>query len=342
MQILGIESSCDETAAAVIDPQGRLLSDVLHSQVEIHARFGGIVPELASRSHLRKIRPVVDAALEGAGIDLGDLDAIAVTRGPGLVGSLLVGISYAKALGYVIDRPVVGVHHLEGHLLAPFLDGSPRFPFVGLVVSGGHTSLYLARGLGRYERLGRTRDDAAGEALDKAAKLLDLGYPGGPVIERQARQGDPTAVRLPRGMWAKGGCDTSFSGLKTALYNHVRLQGPPRGQALPDLCASLQEAIVDVLVRKTRLALRKTRVERVVVSGGVAANERLREQMARMADELGVELCTAPLRHCTDNGAMIGLAGRLRLQAGMVPESSLELTADAGWELCSEPGGPRR
>ena len=334
MRVLGIESSCDETAAAVIDEQGVLRSDVLYSQVPIHAPYGGIVPELASRAHLQKIRPMVDLALQQAGLELADIDGIAVTRGPGLVGSLLVGLSFAKALGYALDRPVLGVHHLEGHLLAPFIaSGQPRFPFVGLVVSGGHTSLYLARGLGRYELLGRTRDDAAGEAFDKGAKLLELGYPGGPQIERVGQDGDPAAVRLPRGMWAKGGFDTSFSGLKTALYNHVRATGRPEGAGLADLCASLQEAIVDVLVRKTELAAKHSKCARIVVSGGVAANGRLRERMARMATAEGLQLCIAPRKHCTDNAAMIALVGRLRLGAGIAGPATLDLTADAGWEL---------
>jgi N6-L-threonylcarbamoyladenine synthase len=336
MMILGIESSCDETAAAVLLDNGELASDVLYSQVPIHAPYGGIVPELASRAHLQKIRPVVDAALEQAGVGLDDVQAIAVTRGPGLVGSLLVGISYAKALGYVLARPVVGIHHLEGHLLAPFLgQGSPRFPFVALVVSGGHTSLYLARGLGDYLLLGRTRDDAAGEAFDKGAKLLGLGYPGGPVIAERAEDGDPKAVRLPRGMWAKGGLDTSFSGLKTALYNHVRSEGAPRSEgALADLCASLQEAIVDALIHKTDQALKQHAVERLVVSGGVAANERLRARSRELARRRGVELCVAPPHHCTDNGAMIALAGQLRFEAGLAGDTAaLELTADSSWEL---------
>ena len=335
MRVLGIESSCDETAAAVIDTDGRLLSDTLYSQVPIHAPFGGIVPELASRAHLGKIRPVVDAALEQAGVALDEIDAIAVTRGPGLVGSLLVGVSYAKALGYALDRPVLGIHHLEGHLLAPFIGRDrPDFPFVGLVVSGGHTSLYDVHGLGRYELLGRTRDDAAGEAFDKAAKLLGLGYPGGPAVEAAAAGGDPAAVKLPRGMWAKGGFDTSFSGLKTALYTHVRKTGKPEGGDLADLCASLQEAVVDALVRKTELAVKARSPERVVVSGGVAANTRLREKMDHMCRRRRVELCVAPRKHCTDNGAMIALAGRLRLIEGLCSDvASLDLTADAGWEL---------
>ncbi len=339
MRVLGIESSCDETAAAVIDADGRLLSDTLYSQVPIHAPFGGIVPELASRAHLGKIRPVADAALEQAGVVLEEIDAIAVTRGPGLVGSLLVGVSYAKALGYALGRPVLGIHHLEGHLLAPFIGrDQPDFPFVALVVSGGHTSLYDVQGLGRYELLGRTRDDAAGEAFDKGAKLLDLGYPGGPAIEAAAVGGDPAAVKLPRGMWAKGGFDTSFSGLKTALYTHVRKTGKPEGSDLADLCASLQEAVVDALVRKTELAVKARGAGRVVVSGGVAANGRLREKMDDLCRRRRVELCVAPRKHCTDNGAMIALAGRLRLLAGLQPEvASLDLTADAGWELGATP-----
>ena len=332
LRVLGIESSCDETAAAVIDGDGRLLGDVLHSQVTIHAPYGGIVPELASRSHLRNIGPIVDTVLERAGVDLDSLDGLAVTRGPGLVGCLLVGVSYTKALAYSLGRPWIGIHHLEGHLLAPFLGhGEPRFPFVGLAVSGGHTSLYLARALGEYRLLGRTRDDAAGEAFDKVAKLLDLGYPGGPIVEELGRQGDPAAIRFPRGMWAKGGLDTSFSGLKTSVFNHVRREGKPRDGALADLCASLQEAIVDVLIHKLRLAVRETGVRRIVVSGGVAANGRLREAAGQLAEQDGLELWMAPREHCTDNAAMIALAGQLRLARG--ERDGLEGSVDAGWEL---------
>ena len=332
MRVLGIESSCDETAAAVIDRDGQLLSSVLHSQISVHAPFGGIVPELASRAHLQKIRPIVDAALRGADLELEDVDGIAVTRGPGLMGSLLVGVSFAKALAFVRRCPLVGIHHLEGHLLAPFLGQvGPRFPFLGLVVSGGHTSIFRADGLGDYTLLGRTRDDAAGEALDKVAKLLELGYPGGPAIEELAAKGDPAAIAFPRGMWAKGDLDTSFSGLKTSIYNHVHKRGRPAGEGLADLCASVQEAVVDVLVHKLRRGLRAQRVPRMVVSGGVAANGRLRERMARMAAEEGTELCLAPREHCTDNASMIALAGQLRLERG--DRDGAEMTADAGWEL---------
>ena len=334
MRILGLESSCDETASSVIDGE-RLLSDVIHSQVALHAPYGGIVPELASRAHLQKVGPVVDASLREAGVALNDIDGFAVTRGPGLVGSLLVGVSYVKSLAYAMDRPLVGVHHLEGHLLAAFLgEQTPRFPFLGLVVSGGHTSFLLARGLGQYQLLGRTRDDAAGEAFDKVAKLLELGYPGGPIIEKLARDGDPAAIKFPRGMWAKGGLDTSFSGLKTSVFNHVRQHGRPEGQALADFCASMQEAVVDALVHKMALGIRKTRAPRFVVSGGVAANSRLREKMTTLAGREGAELCLAPRRLCTDNGAMIAWAGRLRLQEGQ--RDSLEMNADAGWELGTE------
>ncbi len=334
LQVLGIESSCDETAAAVIGRDGALRSDVLYSQIAIHAPYGGIVPELASRAHLQKIQPIVDAALAGAGVPLQDLDGIAVTRGPGLVGSLLVGVCFARALGFVLERPVVGVHHLEGHLLAPFLEEArPAFPFVALVVSGGHTSLFHARGLGDYELLGRTRDDAAGEAFDKAAKLLGLGYPGGPAVAQLAERGDPAAVALPRGMWAKGGLDTSFSGLKTAVFNHVRQHGVPEGDALADLCASLQEAVVDALLHKLERAVQQVGARRVVLSGGVAANARLRERVRELGRRRDLEVRIPSPRHCTDNGAMIALAGRLRLAAG--EPGPAEFTADAGWELGS-------
>jgi len=332
LRVLGIESSCDETAAAVLDGDGRLLGDVLHSQVSIHAPYGGIVPELASRSHLRKVGPMVDRALADAGVGLETVEGVAVTRGPGLVGPLLVGVSYAKALSFALGVPWIGIHHLEGHLLAPFLgQDEPRFPFVGLAVSGGHTSLYLARALGEYRLLGRTRDDAAGEAFDKVAKLLELGYPGGPIVERLGCDGDPAAIRFPRGMWSKGGLDTSFSGLKTAVFNHVRREGKPEAGELADFCASLQEAIVDVLVHKLTQAVRETGVRRVVVSGGVAANGRLREAARAAADRQNLELWLAPRGLSTDNAAMIALAGQLRLARG--ERDGLERSVDPGWEL---------
>ncbi|MCK6526278.1 tRNA (adenosine(37)-N6)-threonylcarbamoyltransferase complex transferase subunit TsaD [Myxococcota bacterium] len=316
MIVLGIESSCDETAAAVVDGGG-VRSDVVSSQVDLHARWGGVVPEIASRAHLDRIGPVVRQALREAGIGLGSVEGVAVTCAPGLVGSLLVGVSYAKSLAFVRGLPLVGVHHLEGHLLAPFLSGgAPEFPFVALVVSGGHTALYRADGFGEYRTLGETRDDAAGEAFDKAAKLLGLPYPGGVVIDRLARGGDPAAVRFPRGMVGKGGLDFSFSGLKTALLQHVRTHGIPEGQGLADLCASYQEAIVDVLARKTLKAAERAGVGRIVLSGGVAANSRLRERMGRDGERHGLSVRLPEGRHCTDNAAMIAYAGRQRLVGG--------------------------
>ena len=331
MIVLGIESSCDETAAAVVDGSG-LRSNVVHTQVEDHAPFGGVVPEVASRQHLRWLAPVVEEALAQAGLTLPQVDALAVTAGPGLVGCLLVGVAWAKAAAYALGKPLVAVNHLEGHLTAPFLtEERPHFPLVALLVSGGHTSLVYARDFGDYTVLGSTRDDAAGEAFDKVGKLLGLGYPAGPVIDRLAREGDAHAVELPRGMMYQGGLDFSFSGMKTAVLQVVKKVGVPRDQALADLCASFQEAVVDVLVEKTFKAARLKRVKQVVVSGGVAANSRLRAGMAQRALKEGIQVYVPPPALCADNAAMIAWAGRQRLLAGQV--SSLDLTVTPGWAL---------
>jgi N6-L-threonylcarbamoyladenine synthase len=280
-RVLGIESSCDETAAAIVEDGTRVLSDIVASQHEVHARYGGVVPELASRAHILNVVPVVQAALERAGIPLEELDGIAVTNAPGLIGGLLVGLQTAKALAWVTELPLVGVHHLEGHLSAVYLEPDPPpLPHLALIVSGGHTSLVRVDDHGVLVELGRTRDDAAGEAFDKGAKLLGLGYPGGAVIDKLARTGDPTAVPFPRSMTLEHhGFDFSFSGLKTALLHHVRAHGVPDGQPLADLCASYQAAIVEVLVRKTRRAARKLDLHHVQVCGGVAANSGLRAAM---------------------------------------------------------------
>jgi N6-L-threonylcarbamoyladenine synthase len=333
LRVLGIETSCDETAAAVVEDGRRALSDVVSSQVEIHRRWGGVVPELASRNHVVQVMPVVDEALARAGVGPEGIDGLAVTSGPGLVGALLVGVQVAKALSLAWERPLARVNHLEGHLLAGFLtDPVPEFPFLGLVVSGGHTSLYLAEGFGRYRLLGQTRDDAAGEAFDKGAKLLGLPYPGGVAIDRLAREGDPRAVKFPKAIVKGGQLEFSFSGLKTALLHHVRRRGVPAGSALADLCASYQEAIVAALVQKLFRAARTLQLERVVLAGGVAANSRLRQAVAERAAEYeGMRVFLPPPRLCTDNAAMIAVAGTQALLRG--ERQGPELNADPAWRL---------
>jgi N6-L-threonylcarbamoyladenine synthase len=333
MKVLGIETSCDETAAAVVEDGRRALSDVVATQIEVHRRWGGVVPELASRCHVVQVMPVVDEALSRAGIGPADLDGLAVTAGPGLVGALLVGVQVAKALALAWGKPLAGVNHLEGHLLAGFLaDDPPAFPYLGLVVSGGHTSLYVVEGFGRYRLLGQTRDDAAGEAFDKGAKLLGLPYPGGVAIDRLSRDGDPAAVRFPRAVVKGGPLEFSFSGLKTALLHHVRRHGVPAGPALADLCASYQEAIVQALAQKLFRAARALQLERVALSGGVAANGRLREVVAgRAAEYQGMRVYLPPPRLCTDNAAMIAVAGTQALLRG--ERQGSDLNADAAWRL---------
>ncbi len=333
MKVLGIETSCDETAAAVVEDGRRALSDVVATQIEVHRRWGGVVPELASRNHVVQVMPVVDEALSRAGVAPADLDGLAVTAGPGLVGALLVGVQVAKALALAWDKPLARVNHLEGHLLAGFLaDDPPAFPYLGLVVSGGHTSLYLAEGFGRYRLLGQTRDDAAGEAFDKGAKLVGLPYPGGVAVDRLSQGGDRTAVRFPRAVVKGGPLEFSFSGLKTALLHHVRRHGVPAGPALADLCASYQEAIVQALAQKLFRAARTLQLARVVLSGGVAANGRLREVVAgRAAEYEGMRVFLPPPRLCTDNAAMIAVAGTQALLRG--ERQGLGLNADAAWKL---------
>ena len=329
MLVLGIESSCDDSAAAVLSGDA-LLSSVVSSQDAVHGPYGGVVPELASRHHVRNLLPVIDSALARASVTLDDVDGIAVTCGPGLVGSLLVGLTVAKGIAQRRRLPLVGVNHLEGHLLA--VDLAPgrtepvRFPYLALLVSGGHTGLYLARGEGDYACLGRTRDDAVGEAFDKAAKLLGLGYPGGPAIQRAASGGDPRAVRFPRAHVKRGRYAFSFSGFKTALREHVA-RCAPTPDDLPDLAASIQEGLVAMLVDTTIEALEATAVERMVLSGGVAANARPRGRLTEEAAALGVEVLFPPPSLCTDNAAMIARAGMPRLARGEV--DSLDLGADA-------------
>ncbi len=309
------------------------LSDVVSSQIEIHRRWGGVVPELASRNHVLQVMPVVDEALERAEVELSDIDLIAVTSGPGLIGALLVGLQVGKSLAYAADKPVVGVNHLEGHLLAIRLDEeAPAPPFLGLVVSGGHTSLYAVEDYGSYRLLGATLDDAAGEAFDKVARLLGLPYPGGVEIDRLAQGGDPAAIRFPRGLSRKPSLDFSFSGLKTSVLYHVRKHGIPEGQGLADLCASVQEAIADVLTRKAIRAARDADLPRLVLCGGVAANSRLRALAVERGTEEGVLVHVPPKRLCTDNGAMIAVAGYETWRRGGGPEG-LAMNADPAWRL---------
>jgi len=333
VRLLAIETSCDETAAAVVEDGRRALSDVVSTQIEIHRRWGGVVPELASRNHVVQVMPVVDEALARAGVSPQAIDAVAVTSGPGLVGALLVGVQVAKALAAAWGKPLVRVNHLEGHLVAAFLsEDAPAFPYLGLVVSGGHTSLYAARAFGDYRLLGHTRDDAAGEAFDKGAKLLGLPYPGGVAIDRLAKEGNAAAVRFPKAIVKGAELDFSFSGLKTALLHHVRKHGVPEGRALADLCASYQEAIVRALVDKLFRAARRLQFERVVLSGGVAANSRLRAAVAERAGEYeGMKVYLPAPRLCTDNAAMIAVAGTHALLRG--ERAGPELSADPAWRL---------
>jgi N6-L-threonylcarbamoyladenine synthase len=329
MLVLGIETSCDETAAAVVDGGRKILSSTVASQDDVHAPYGGVVPELASRRHLEVLMPVVRRALGDAGVRLDDVDGVAVTYGPGLVGSLLIGCSAAKALAYARRRPLVGVNHLEGHIYAAFLEGDPpAHPFLALVVSGGHTALYLAREPRRYERIGQTRDDAAGEAFDKVAKLLGLGFPGGPAIERVARDGDPRAIAFPTANMSDGLPDFSFSGIKTAVSLHVRRTGPLGPRQVADVAASFQATAVKMLVRKTVKAALRLGVRRVVLTGGVAANTALRLALEGECRERGWSL-HVPSRHlCTDNAAMIAAAGHDRLEAGERAPLSLNAVPD--------------
>jgi N6-L-threonylcarbamoyladenine synthase len=325
MLVLGIESSCDETGVALVRADmdtpaavPALLAHALHTQVAMHADYGGVVPELASRDHIRRVLPLAERVLADARQPLAAVDVVAYTRGPGLAGALLVGAGVACALAAALDRPTLGTHHLEGHLLSPFLSADPpRFPFVALLVSGGHTQLMRVDGVGCYALLGETIDDAAGEAFDKSAKLLGLGYPGGPALARLADFGDAQAYALPRPLLHNGDLDFSFAGLKTAVLTQTRKLGNVCEQARADLAASTQAAIVDVLVKKSLAALRQTGLDRLVVAGGVGANECLREELNAACAGRGVRVHYPELHLCTDNGAMIALAAAMRLQAGV-------------------------
>ncbi len=317
MLVLGIESSCDETSAAVLVDGRRILSNVVASQDDVHAPFGGVVPELASRRHLEIVVPIVDRALAEAGVRAEELDGIAVTQGPGLVGSLLVGCAVAKSMAYVHGKPLVGVNHLEGHIYAAFLtDDPPEHPFLALVVSGGHTALYHARAPLEYALVGQTRDDAAGEAFDKVAKLLGLGFPGGPVIQRAAEDGDPRAIAFPPARMSDGARDFSFSGIKTAVSLYVKRHGPLSAGAVADVAASFQAAAVRMLVRRTIRAALDLGVKRLVLTGGVAANGPLRAALTAEAGQHALHLHIPPRHLCTDNAAMIAAAGTARLRAG--------------------------
>jgi N6-L-threonylcarbamoyladenine synthase len=322
MNILGIESSCDETGVALVSMHGSavptLRAHALHSQVQMHEAYGGVVPELASRDHIRRVLPLAREVLASAGAELKDVDVVAYTRGPGLAGALLVGAGVACALAAALGRPTLGVHHLEGHLLSPFLSADPpEFPFVALLVSGGHTQLMRVDGVGRYELLGETIDDAAGEAFDKSAKLLGLGYPGGPALSKLAMQGRADAFALPRPLLHSPDLDFSFAGLKTAVMTQYKRLGPvPDESQRADLAASTQAAIVEVLVKKSLKALKQTGLKRLVVSGGVGANSQLRQQLNDAAMKRGLRVHYPELALCTDNGALIALAAAMRLQAG--------------------------
>jgi N6-L-threonylcarbamoyladenine synthase len=332
VRCLGIETSCDETAAAVVEDGRVALSDVVSTQIDIHRRWGGVIPELASRNHVLQVMPVIHEALQRAHCTLSQLDVIAVTSGPGLQGALLVGLQVAKSLAMATGLPMVGVNHLEGHLLAIRLTpDAPEPPFLGLVVSGGHTTLYDVAAFGTYRRLATTRDDAAGEAYDKIARLLGLPYPGGQPIDELAAKGDPKAIAFPRALRGQDTLDWSFSGLKTAVLNHIRAHGVPTGQALFDLCASFQEAVADALTKKLLLGAKQTQARTLVLCGGVAANSRLRALAYERATEAGLSLFLPPRRLCTDNGAMIAVAGAEAYRRGV--RSDFSLNSDPAWRL---------
>lgn len=332
MRILAIESSCDESAAAVLDSREGLLAHELFSQIELHRIYGGVVPELASRDHVQRLLPLVKSALAKAETEPEQLDGIAYTAGPGLIGALLSGAALARSLAYAWKLPTVGVHHLEGHLLAPLLESDPpAFPHLALLVSGGHTMLIEARGVGDYSLLGQTRDDAAGEAFDKSAKLLGLPYPGGPELARLAERGRAGRFDFPRPMLDRPGLEFSFSGLKTAVLNAVRAIGEPSEADKADIARGLQEAVVDTLVGKCVRALEQTGLDALVVSGGVSANLRLRERLDQAAARRGARVYYPRLEFCTDNAAMIAVAGLARLEAG--ERDSLRIGARAQWPL---------
>lgn len=335
MLVLGIETSCDETGIALYDSDRGLLAHALHSQIALHADYGGVVPELASRDHIRRVLPLTREVLDQAGKTPVELDAVAYTAGPGLAGALLVGAGIGVSLAHALGVPAIGIHHLEGHLLSPLLaDPAPSFPFIALLVSGGHTQLMRVGGVGDYSLMGETLDDAAGEAFDKSAKLLGLGYPGGPAIAELAESGRPGRFTLPRPMLRSESLDFSFSGLKTAVLTAARSL-PPDPQAKADLAAELQAAIIDVLVGKSVAALEQAGIPRLVVAGGVGANRMLRTQLTAAAQRLGCTVFFPPFEFCTDNGAMIAFAGALRLQRASKRDIPQGFTVRPRWELAS-------
>lgn len=331
MRVLGIETSCDETAVAIYDGKLGLLGHQLFSQVELHAEYGGVVPELASRDHVRKTLPLIRALLDQCSLSLNDIDGIAYTAGPGLVGALLVGASVGRSMAWALNIPAIAVHHMEGHLLVPMMEHPDlAFPFLALLVSGGHTMLVDVQGLGRYRLLGQSLDDATGEAFDKTAKLLGLGYPGGPALARLAQQGDPTRFRFPRPMTDRPGLDFSFSGLKTFALTTLQKEGPTdRNKA--DIARAFEDAVIDTLTIKCRRALTETQLPRLVVAGGVSANTRLREGLAALAHEKNTKVFYARPEFCTDNGAMIAYAGYQRLYAG--ERQTLQIGTRARWDM---------
>lgn len=332
MLVLCIESSCDETAAAVVRDGRALLSNVVASQVDVHARYGGVVPELASRKHVEAIAVVINSALQEAGVSLEQIEGIGVTRGPGLIGALLVGLSTAKAMSWQLGVPLAAVHHMEGHILAPLLEDGPEFPFLALAVSGGHTHLYRVDGIGRYRTLGQTLDDAAGEAYDKVAKLLGLGYPGGALIDRLAARGNPQAIAFPRPMLHKPNFDFSFSGIKTSVLQYVdKCQQPPDAEHLADIAASFQAAMVEVLTRKTLRAAEAEGLQRIVVAGGVACNAGLRSRFGELARKHGVRVYFPSPALCGDNAAMLGVPADYYLENGV--HADLAVNAVSSWTL---------
>jgi len=334
MLVLGIESSCDETGVALYDSERGLIAHALHSQIAMHAEYGGVVPELASRDHIRRIVPLLRDTVGRAGLPLAAIDAIAYTQGPGLSGALLVGCAFAEALGLSLGKPVLPVHHLEGHLLSPLLSADPpQFPFIALLVSGGHTQLMRVTGVGQYETLGETLDDAAGEAFDKSAKLLGLPYPGGAALSKLAETGDPARFDLPRPMLHSGDLNFSFSGLKTAVLNLVRQHGADDATTRADIARAFQEAIVEVLAKKSIQALKQTGLKTLVVAGGVGANRQLRQQLNHAMEKRRWRVHYPELEFCTDNGAMIALAGALRLQAGSAAKPAGIFAVRPRWPL---------
>ena len=339
MIVLGIESSCDETGLALFDSEKGLLAHTLHSQVDVHAEYGGVVPELASRDHIRYLVPLLERVLQQARVSKADLDGIAYTAGPGLIGALMSGASVGRSLAWALDIPAVEVHHMEGHLLAPMLeDNPPEFPFVALLVSGGHTLLAYVKGIGQYELLGQSLDDAAGEAFDKTAKLLGLGYPGGPALAAMAEKGQSGVYKFPRPMIDRPGLDFSFSGLKTFALNTMQSEAEKDGtdgalssQTKADISLAFEEAVVDTLKIKCRRALEQQHCDKLVIAGGVGANKRLRSSLAEMIEQQSGHLYYPRVEFCTDNGAMIAQAGCLRLVAGET--QPLEIDARARWSM---------